>query len=133
MEELELKQNRSYLPPPPPINSSLKIENARLGANFITDNTEDAEKVMVYALDDYFKEQQVSFIKADIESYEQDMLHGAEAVIKRDKPLLALCIYHNASDMYTIPLSIKELCGDYKLMIRQHSYRFDETVLYAYI
>jgi len=88
---------------------------------------------MVYTLDDYFKEQKVSFIKADIESYELDMLHGAESVIKRDRPLLAICIYHNASDMFTIPLFIKELCGDYKLKIRHHTYSLLDTVLYAYI
>jgi len=87
---------------------------------------------MVYAIDDFFKEQQVSFLKADIESFELDMLRGAESVIKRDKPLLAICIYHNASDMFTIPLYIKELCSDYKFKIRQHAYDFAETVLYAY-
>ncbi|GHT48154.1 hypothetical protein FACS1894102_0550 [Spirochaetia bacterium] len=87
---------------------------------------------MIYALDDYFKEQRVSFIKADIESYELDMLHGAQNIIKRDKPLLAICIYHNASDMFTIAKFIKELEPSYKLKVRQHTYTFAETVLYAY-
>jgi len=107
--------------------------SARLGANFVADKTENADEVTVYAIDDYFKEQRVDFIKADIESYELDMLRGAESVIKRDRPLLAVSIYHGASDMFTIPLFIRELCGDYKFRIRQHSYRFDETVLYAYM
>jgi FkbM family methyltransferase len=105
---------------------------ARLGANFLMD-TGAAEEVPLYALDDYFKEQKVGFIKADIESYELDMLRGAESIIKRDNPLLAVCIYHNASDMYTIPLFISTLCPDYKLKIRHHTYSFSETVLYAYM
>jgi hypothetical protein len=126
-------ENSLSPPPPPPINSSLKIENARLGANFVTDDTEGAEEIMVYALDDYFKEQRISFIKADIESYELDMLHGAEAVIKRDKPLLALSMYHNASDMYTIPLFVKKLCPNYKIKIKHHTAVHADTVLYAYL
>jgi hypothetical protein len=93
---------------------------------------ETAKGVKIYALDDYFKEQRTSFIKADIESYELDMLHGAQLVIKRDKPLLAVCMYHNASDMFTIPLFVKELHKEYRLKIRHHTYGFLETVLYAY-
>jgi hypothetical protein len=98
----------------------------------LTDKTDGTEEIPLYALDDYFKEQKVSFIKADIESYELDMLRGAESIIKRDKPLLAVCIYHNASDMYTIPLFIKELNNNYKLKIRHHTYSLLDTVLYAY-
>jgi FkbM family methyltransferase len=113
-------------------NEEKILDSAKIGANFIIEKTQDACEVMVYSLDDYFKEQKVCFIKADIESYELDMLHGAESVIKRDKPLLAICIYHNSSDMFTIPLLVKKLCRDYKLKIRHHSYGFLETVLYAY-
>jgi FkbM family methyltransferase len=113
--------------------SSQISTSARMGANFMTDHTENAKEVMVYAFDDYFKEQYVGFIKADIESYELDMLQGAESVIKRDKPLLAVSIYHNASDMFTIPLFIKNLCGQYIFKIRHHKYKFDDTVLYAYV
>jgi len=129
------KTELKYLSPTPHhlINNAENITgSARLGATFASDRT-DGMEVMVYALDDYFKEQKVSFIKADIESYELDMLHGAESVIKRDRPLLAVCIYHNASDMFTIPLFIKELCGDYKIKIRHHTYDFADTVLYVYI
>jgi FkbM family methyltransferase len=128
------KKELMYLsPPPPPVNfTENSLNSARLGANFASDRTDGIE-VMVYTLDDYFKEQKLSFIKADIESYEMDMLYGAESIIKRDKPLLAICIHHNSLDYYKIPLIIKNLCNDYKLKIRQHSYTYDETVLYAYI
>ena len=107
--------------------------SANLGASFATETNENAEEIMIYAIDDYFKDQQVGFIKADIESYELNMLHGAESVIKRDKPLLAVSIYHSASDMFMVPLFIREICKDYKLKIRQHKYSLTETVLYAYI
>lgn len=37
-------------------------------------NREGDDKVVVWALDDYFKEQRISFLKADIEGYEAKML-----------------------------------------------------------
>jgi hypothetical protein len=58
--------------------------------------------------------------------------HGAASVIKRDKPLLTVCMYHNASDIFTIPLFVRELYKDYKLKIRHHTYGYVDTVLYAY-
>ena len=116
----------------PPDLTGLAPASARLGATFLADSTEGAEEVMIYAIDDYFKEQNVSFIKADIESYELEMLRGAESVIKRDKPLLAICLYHNATDMFLIPMFVKELYKDYKIKIRHYRYSFMETILYAY-
>ena len=86
----------------------------------------------VVALDDYFADQPISFIKADIESYELDMLKGAEKIIRRDRPKLAICIYHNASDMFRIQQWIDSLNLEYKFAVRHHSLRLAETVLYAW-
>jgi FkbM family methyltransferase len=124
-----IKTEQVLFTPPPIMGGSA----ARLGANFSTDKTDTSEEISLFALDDYFKEQRVSFIKADIESYELDMLRGAESIIKRDKPLLVVCLYHSASDMYTVPLFIKGLNSDYKMKIRHHTYGLWDTVLYAYI
>ena len=85
----------------------------------------------IKALDDYFSERKVTFIKADIESYELDMLQGAVKVLKRDRPKLAICIYHNATDMYSIIDWLNQLELGYKFYVRHHSVRDTETVLYA--
>jgi len=113
--------------------TSQNENNSRIGGSFSNDINNDSKEVTIYSLDDYFKEQKVSFIKADIESYELDMLKGAENVIKRDKPLLYVCIYHNASDMFTIPLFLKSVCSEYKIKIRQLVFDCAETIMYAYI
>lgn len=73
----------------------------------------------------------VTFIKMDVEGSELESLKGAEKTIRRDKPKLAICIYHKPEDMWTIPLYIKELVPEYKLYIRHHSNGEAETVLYA--
>lgn len=89
--------------------------------------------IPVISIDNYFAEQPITFLKADIEGYEWKMLHGAEQVIRRDWPKLAICIYHTPFDMYRIALWLKSICPDYKFTVRQHYCEIWETVLYAYL
>ena len=75
--------------------------------------------------------ERVTFLKMDIEGSELESLKGARQMIQRDKPKLAICIYHKPEDMTEIPLYIKSLVPEYKFYIRHHSNRYGETVLYA--
>ncbi len=102
------------------------------GADCGNDGTISEEACKIVALDDFIKEP-VTFIKADIESYEYKMLLGAKKTIQKYKPLLAICIYHNGVDMYSIPLLLKSMVPEYKMAVRHHSVETDETVLYAWI
>ena len=89
-----------------------------------------------WALDDLVRQmpeaQRPTFIKADIESYEYRMLSGAKETLRTYKPRLAICIYHNMVDMYSIPLLIHSIEPGYRFAVRHHSYGYEETVLYAY-
>ncbi len=95
-------------------------------------DAEDGETCRIVALDDFVKEP-VTFLKADIESYEYKMLLGAREIIRKHKPLVAVCIYHNGVDMYSVPLLLKEIMPEYKMAVRHHSIEMDDTVLYAWI
>ena len=77
--------------------------------------------------------EEVTFIKMDIEGAELKALKGAKNIILRDKPKLAISIYHKPEDIVEIPLFIKELVPEYKLYIRHYSNDSIETVLYAVI
>ena len=90
--------------------------------------------VPVMPIDDVIEDEDtVTFIKMDVEGSELESLKGAHKTIQRDKPKLAICIYHKPEDMVTIPLYIKELVPEYKLYVRHHSNTVSETVLYAVI
>ena len=76
-------------------------------------------------------EENVTFIKMDIEGAELDALKGAEHTIKRCKPKLAICMYHKPEDMMELPLFILKLVPEYKLFVRHYTNEPGETVLYA--
>lgn len=90
-------------------------------------------KICANSIDNVHAQDKVTFIKMDIEGSEKKALQGAESVIKKNRPKLAICIYHNPEDLYEIPFLIKEMVPEYKLYIRHHSDTYAETVVYATI
>ena len=93
------------------------------------------EPAQLVALDEDIPEDAtITMIKMDIEGSEQKAILGAKKIISRDKPKLAICLYHTADDMWKIPLLIKQINNSYKIYIRHHSMsKFAETVCYAYV
>lgn len=87
--------------------------------------------IRVTSIDQCIEKDTVTFIKLDIEGSELQALKGAEKVIKKYKPKLAVCVYHKPQDILDIPQKILELNPDYQLFLRHYSYVNTETVLYA--
>jgi FkbM family methyltransferase len=75
--------------------------------------------------------QKVDYIKMDIEGSELKALEGASETIARFRPKLAVCVYHRASDLWTIPLLLKSRYPFYRLYLEHYSLHQEETVLYA--
>lgn len=73
------------------------------------------------SVDNLIKEK-VTFIKMDIEGAELRALEGAKRTIRQYLPKLYICAYHRNEDMFTLPIKIKELCGNYKIYYRHHPY-----------
>ena len=110
-----------------------RLENNNgLGSSVSDKEADGADKVETISLDSFFNEQ-YTFLKADIESYEYKLLLGAKKSIKKWQPKIAICIYHNAIDFYSIPLLLKEINPNYKFKLYHHAPAHDDTVLYAYI
>ena len=107
--------------------------NNGLGSKIVDSyDKDDADEIKSVSIDEFLNEK-VSFLKADIESYEYKMLLGAKKTIKKYNPKLAICIYHNVVDFYQIPLLIKKICPNYCISIRHYTNRLSDTVLYAYV
>lgn len=88
--------------------------------------------VQVYALDD-IADVEIGLIKMDIEGAEIDALRGAKHVIQRDKPQMAICVYHRKGDMLAIMDYLHNLVPEYRFWLRHYGSLDFETVLYAAI
>lgn len=97
----------------------------------ITAATEHTITVPVRAIDDVPECKDATFIKMDVEGSEMDALLGAKNTILRNKPKLAICLYHKHRDFIDIPNWIHNLVPEYRLYVRHHSFSINETVLYA--
>lgn len=91
--------------------------------------------VPVVSLDSFFSDKTddvlPTFIKLDIEGAEKEALIGAESVIRKRHPKLAICAYHKPEDIYELPRLIYQLNPNYRFSLRQYEDGLIDTVLYA--
>lgn len=93
----------------------------------------DYVKVNVRTIDSLIPEDEnVTLIKMDIEGSEYEAILGAKRVIQKNKPRLAISIYHSGEDYYRLPLLVKELVPEYKIAIRHHKKNHVDTDMYCW-
>lgn len=73
----------------------------------------------------------VDFIKLDIEGAEIPALAGAQRLIRRCHPVLAVSYYHHPDDLWRIPTMLDDITDGYRFYIRQHGANTLESVFYA--
>lgn len=93
--------------------------------------SDSGTEVPVTSIDETVGDENVTFIKMDIEGSELKALHGAEKTIRRCRPKLAVCVYHRIDDIITIPQYIQGLDPSYKLYFRNYHSQSIEAVIYA--
>lgn len=81
------------------------------------------------SLDEVVKSK-VNFIKMDIEGAECKALEGARETIIQNKPVLAICVYHNQKDFLNVPDYVLSLNSEYKIYLRHYTNGVFETVMY---
>ena len=97
----------------------------------ITDEETGCVEIDVTSIDEVLEDRKCCFIKLDIEGAELEALKGAEKTIKRDRPILAVCVYHKKEDIWEIPSYILSLVSDYKFFLRPYAPNHEECILYA--
>lgn len=89
------------------------------------------EKVSTVSIDKMFADKKVSLITLDVEGVEPEVLRGGAKVIRRDKPKMAVCVYHELEHYVSLAEQLKDMNEGYKFYFRQHSPLAIESVLYA--
>lgn len=89
--------------------------------------------VDVVSMDKYCSEHNIKpdLIKMDIEGSEMAALKGGINTITKNRPQLAISIYHSPEDFINIPLYLKENLENYKFRLGHYSPRPSETIFYA--
>jgi FkbM family methyltransferase len=73
----------------------------------------------------------IDLIKMDIEGAELAALDGAQQVLARLRPRLAISVYHRPQDLWEIPARIRAANPRYRLYFAHHSPVEWESVVYA--
>jgi FkbM family methyltransferase len=70
--------------------------------------------VQVRTLDDAIGERKVTFLKADVEGHEFRILLGAESIIRRHQPRIAVTVYHPQNNVAEIMDFLRECHPNYQ-------------------
>jgi FkbM family methyltransferase len=119
-------------------NKALTLHKSSVLANTTLSHDCDEEdktvgNIYCYSLDQYLAGRPATFIKADIEGMELEMLHGAKETIQKYKPKMAISIYHIPAHLIEIAEYVNFLAPEYRMAIRHHSPIFAESVLYCWV
>ncbi len=87
--------------------------------------------IQCVSIDEAFPSFAPTLIKMDVEGYEPAALQGAERIIRRYAPELAISIYHRPEHLWEIPLWLANLGLGYKMYLRGHSHSSYDLVLYC--
>lgn len=74
----------------------------------------------------------IDFLKIEIDGSEYEGILGAVNTVTRDKPVVAISVYHNIEDILRIPFLLKGLNCDYDLYLRFYGYSsLTDIICYA--
>lgn len=108
----------------------VRIRNYAM-ANSVVFPSEHYEcSIMTTSLDDYFPTENITYLKVDVEGWEMRVLRGARQTIQRDRPVIAISVYHKIDDLWEIADLLSTYVMEYQFYMRSYM-NINETILYA--
>lgn len=102
-------------------------------SRIVDDGSENAGACQALTVDEFFRDkgERVDLIKFDLEGADFAACRGSRETIRKDRPQLAISVYHSKRDLYRIPLELMRVLDDYAFFLGHYSPDIYETVLYA--
>ena len=94
-------------------------------------NFEGVEEIETAALDDVLEGKRITFIKMDIEGAEYEALLGARKLIMKNRPRMAISVYHKFEDFVTLADLVLGMHPDYRIAFRHYGFDELETIMYV--
>jgi FkbM family methyltransferase len=88
-------------------------------------------EVSCVRLDDLLVARHATYIKMDVEGAEPDAIEGCKRILKEERPILAVCVYHAQDHLWNIPIALSRITQDYHFFLRPHMPECWDTVCYA--
>lgn len=104
------------------------FDDVLVGATMVF-NKKNTAKGHVTKLDTYAEAHglDIGCVKLDVEGVEYHAIAGMKEIIKKNKPLLLISVYHTGEDLFEIVPMLKELRSDYKFYMR-HILPYSESI-----
>jgi FkbM family methyltransferase len=106
--------------------------NATIADSQIESATDEA--IECTTIDDFVHKNalpHLDLIKFDLEGSDIAAVRGMQETVRRFRPQLAISIYHHKEDYWKIPLTLTEMCVDYRFHLGHYSYERFETIFYC--
>lgn len=90
--------------------------------------------VLTLALDDFARSsnlQRLDFLKVNVAGSERQVLVGAQGVIRRFRPSLAIAVHHRLEDLWDVPYFVKQILPGYRLYLDHFTLLEQKTILFA--
>ena len=86
------------------------------------------DRVRTIKIDTFLRGEKATYIKMNIEGSEIPALEGGQSTISNFKPRLAIMGYHKTSDLWEVPIIMKQMRSDYEIRLRSYM----RNVAFAY-
>ena len=105
------------------------VNNKGRGSSARTDGIEIPALCVDYITE---KHGEFTYINADVEGAEKEMLQGAKHTLQQHKPKLCIAAYHRSEDIFSLINQIAEINHEYRIFLRHHPHiSFWDTNLYC--
>ena len=94
------------------VDGEISFSNESLNGRIVSDST--AGKKRIARIDTLLPNEKVTYLKADVEGFELEVLKGAENLIMRNKPKIAITTYHNENNEQEIVSLVKQFVPEYQ-------------------
>lgn len=102
-----------------------------LGEASRVDCNHSGESININAIDNIFKNDDITYLKIHVEGHEVKVLKGALNVIKKSRPIVGVTIYHDEEGLWKVPKFLMDNLNEYLFYNRLHCYCGIASVLYA--